>query len=164
MKKVKVYALALSVLVALFSCNSEHDTKNEILPTTTASESTTKKREEFIGVYCFINAENKDSTFVTLNFLSDDDIRGQMTWQPWQKDGAKGELKGKLNANREMELMYDYMIEGNHQTETKVMKINGDTLLIKQGELIDLKNDGNLTFKDVSKANYNTMLIKTKCK
>ena len=62
-----------------------------------------------------------------------------------------------------MELVYDYTIEGSRQTETKIMKIEGDKLLIKQGELIDPKNDGHLVFKDVSKAVYKTVLTKTKC-
>ena len=86
-----------------------------------------------------------------------------MIWQPWQKDGAKGLLKGKLNKNNELELIYDYTIEGSQQTETKIMKIEGDKLFIKQGELIDPKNDGHLIFKDATKAEYKTILTKTKC-
>ena len=110
-----------------------------------------------------MKAENKDSTTVRVRFLSNDDIRGEMIWSPWQKDGAVGTLTGKLNANNEMELLYNYTIEGSRQSETKVMKIEGDKLLIKQGELIDPKFDGNMIFKDVSKATYKTVLSKINC-
>ena len=162
MKKINFYLLAITLLVLAFSCNNLSDTKSEKSEPTATTENT-KKAEEFIGVYCFMKAENKDTTIVKLNFLADEDIRGEMIWNPFEKDGAKGELKGKLNANREMELKYDYVIEGSHQTETKIMKIVGDTLSIKQGELVDPKNDGNLIFKDASKATYNSFLTKTKC-
>lgn len=84
--------------------------------------------------------------------------------RPWEKDGAIGTLTGKINANNEMELLYDYMIEGSKQTETKIMKIENGTLLIKHGELTDPKNDGNLIYKDASKTQYNETLEPVECK
>ena len=86
-----------------------------------------------------------------------------MAWQPYQKDGAVGTLTGAKNANGEFELLYDYMIEGSKQTETKVMKIENGQLLIKTGELEDPKNDGNLRYKDVSKATYTETLPTVAC-
>lgn len=164
MKKVHFYLSIFCATMFTLACNDPKSVSNENQKTTTTAKAdTTKKPEQFIGVYCFMKAENKDTTMVKLNFLADEDIRGEMTYSPYQKDGAKGELKGKLNANREMELKYDYVIEGSRQTETKIMKISGDTLAIKQGELIDPKKDGNLIFKDVTKATYKTFLLKTKC-
>ena len=61
--------------------------------------------------------------------------RGEMSWQPWQKDGAVGNLTGKMNSRHEMELLYDYTIEGQRQTETKVMKIEKGKLFKKRGVL-----------------------------
>ena len=55
-------------------------------------------------------------------------------------------------------------IEGSRQSETKIMKIEGGKLSIKQGELINPKNNGNTVFKDASKAVYKTVLMKTNCK
>ena len=162
MKKLNNLFLAIILCAITNSCNKKSDYKTE------ATAKPVEKKQEvpapiFKGDYCFLKAENKDSTTVRVRFLSNDDIRGEMIWSPWQKDGAVGTLTGKLNANNEMELLYNYTIEGNRQSETKVMKIDGDKLLIKQGELIDPKFDGNLVFKDVSKATYKTVLSKVNC-
>ena len=162
MQKLTYYTLAICALFFALSCGNNNTPKQET--TATTQETTPKVTEQFMGVYCFFKAENRDTTIVSVNFLSDDDIRGEMIWKPWQKDGAVGSLTGKLNANREMELKYSYTIEGSRQTETKIMKIEGDKLSIKQGELIDPKNNGNLIFKDASKAVYKTVLTKVSCK
>lgn len=156
---IKILLTIFTVLFT-FSCT---ESSNKTTDTEKPKEIKSLANEKFIGVYCFMNAENKDTTIVRINFLADEDIRGEMIWQPWQKDGAKGLLKGKLNKNNELELIYDYTIEGSQQTETKIMKIEGDKLFIKQGELIDPKNDGHLIFKDATKAEYKTILTKTKC-
>ena len=60
--------------------------------------------------------------------------------------------------------MYQYMIEGNQQTETKIMKVQNETLWIKKGELLDPKNDGNLEFKDAAQAKYQESIPAADCK
>ena len=115
------------------------------------------------GTFCFSKFYNKDVTDVQLTILGSA-VTGKMDWVPYQKDSARGTLKGNKNAAGEMDLMYDYMIEGNQQTETKVMKIEDGKLLIKVGELLDPKNDGNLVFKDVNQAKYSEVLEKVDCK
>jgi hypothetical protein len=55
------------------------------------------------------------------------------------------------------------MIEGNQQSETKVMKIENSELLIKKGSLDDPKSDGHLTYKDVAKATFSEKMTKSKC-
>ncbi len=57
-------------------------------------------------------------------------ITGLMNWVPYQKDSARGTLEGTKNAAGEFDLMYQYMIEGNQQTETKIMKVENETLWI----------------------------------
>lgn len=175
----KLNFLITTVLIMLLSCkknNNNFSNSNENLHSDTIlntikqeeqdSEKTSEKLEKsehLEGDYCFLKVESKDSTIVKLRILSDDDIRGEMIWLPWQKDGAVGNLTGKMNSRHEMELLYDYTIEGQSQTETKVMKIEKGKLFIKIGELKDSKNDGNLTYKDVSKAVFKETLIPTKC-
>ncbi len=161
MQKLAYYSATISSMLLDTSCSNNKTTTKRQETTTLVQEA--KAEEQFIRVYCFLKAENRDTTIVRLNFLADNDVRGEMIWQPWQKDGATGYLKGSLNANREMELKYDYTIEGNRQTETKIMKIEGDKLRIKQEELIDPKNDRNLVFKDASKAIYKETLTQSKC-
>ena len=93
-----------------------------------------------------------------------DVITGRMNRLPYEKDSAKGTLKGTKNPVGEFDLMYDFMIEGIQQTETKIMKIEGDKLLIKVGELLNPKDDGSLVYKDVSQAKYSEILEKVACK
>lgn len=107
--------------------------------------------------FCFLKNENNDVTKVILN-INDDQITGTMDWVPFEKDSARGKLTGKLLTNGEMDLLYDYTIEGSHQTETKIMKIADDRLYIKHGELEDKKYNGNLTYKDREKAVYNEII------
>ena len=115
------------------------------------------------GTYCFNKLFNQDVTEVQLTILGNA-VTGTMNWIPYQKDSARGTLKGSKNTVGEMDLMYDYMIEGNQQTETKIMKIEDGKLLVKIGQLLDPKNDGNLVYKDVSQANYTEVLEKVDCK
>jgi hypothetical protein len=106
---------------------------------------------------------NKDITDIQLT-IAGDVVTGVMNWIPYQKDGARGTLKGTKNAAGEFDLMYDYMIEGSQQTETKIMKIEDGKLLVKVGELLDPNYDGRLIYKDVNQAKYSEILDKIDCK
>ena len=101
------------------------------------------------GTYCFQSVLNKDTTRVNV-VINGSAISGSMLWRPFEKDGAMGTLSGTTNAAGEFDLLYNYMIEGQRQTETKIMKIEGGELWIKTGALEDPKNDGNLRFADAS--------------
>lgn len=115
------------------------------------------------GIYCFSKVFNQDVTDVQLTIL-DGAVTGKMDWIPYQKDSARGTLQGFKNAVGELDLIYDYMIEGSQQTETKIMKIEDGKLLIKVGELLDPKNDGNLVYKDPSLAKFSEVLEPVNCK
>ncbi len=115
------------------------------------------------GTFCFGKQVNKDVTDVQLTIL-DGAVTGKMDWIPYEKDSARGTLQGYENAAHELDLIYDYMIEGSQQTETKIMKIKDGKLLVKVGELIDQKNDGNLVYKDVSQAKFSEVLEPINCK
>ncbi len=115
------------------------------------------------GTYCFSKLFNQDVTDVELTLLGSAVI-GKMDWIPYQKDSARGTLQGFKNTAGELDLIYDYMIEGSQQTETKIMKMKEGKLLVKVGELLDPKNDGNLIYKDVSQAKFSEMLEPVKCK
>ena len=115
------------------------------------------------GTYCFSKLFNQDVTDVQLTILGSA-VTGKMDWIPYQKDSARGTLQGAKNMAGELDLIYDYMIEGNKQTETKVMKIKDGKLLLKVGELLDPNNDGNLIYKDVSQAKFSEVLEPVNCK
>ncbi len=115
------------------------------------------------GTYCFGKLFNQDVTDVQLTILGSA-VTGKMDWIPSEKDSARGTLLGFKNAAGELDLIYDYMIEGSQQTETKIMKIEDGKLLVKVGELLDPKNDGNLVYKDVSQAKFSEVLEPINCK
>lgn len=149
----------------ILSCNSSTKTpKGHLMQNTPEDTLLSNKSQDIIsGDYCFLKVENRDSTFISLRILSEDDIRGEMIWQPWQSGGAVGSLTGKMNENGEMELLYDYTIEGSQQTELKIMKIENKKLLIKIGELVDVHEDGHLTYKNENEAEFTEILESTPC-
>ena len=168
MLKFTIKLCVASTLLLTLACNNTAKTEATNTATPTTTPTTTEPTSRTVaapekGDYCFVNADGKDSTTVKIRVLSTDDIRGEMIWNPYQKDGAIGTLTGKCNANNEMELLYNYKIEGNKQTEAKVMKIENGLLLIKKGELVDAKNDGNSVMKDAAKAIYADTLTKINC-
>ncbi|HSI24536.1 MAG TPA: hypothetical protein VK952_02840 [Methylotenera sp.] len=115
------------------------------------------------GTYCFSKLFNQDVTTVKLTIIGNA-VSGKMDWIPYEKDSARGTLQGTKNEAGELDLIYDYIIEGSQQTETKIMRIEGGKLLLKVGELLDPKNDGNLVYKDVSQAAFSEVLEATSCK
>ena len=170
MKKFSYYILLAGLTISMLACNKSETKTSEKAPSVDSATAVQMPAPEpavasktLKGDYCFQSAINRDTTTIRVRVLSDDDIRGEMIWNPWQKDGAVGSLKGKLNADNEMELVYNYTIEGSRQSEMKVMKIENDKIMIKKGELVDPKNDGNLVLKDAKKAVYKEMLSKVSC-
>jgi hypothetical protein len=147
------------LFLAFLSCQNQGKKDNGSETQTGVIDSTGVDK----GPFCFVYAENKDTTYVSL-MIDGTNVTGEMTWQPYEKDGARGTLSGNKTENGELALNYAYTIEGSNQTETKVMKIDGDRLLIKVGELSDPNNDGNLVYKDVTQATYTEVLQKVDCK
>jgi hypothetical protein len=153
----KIIIVAVSVIVIMgivfFTKNNQpaHVNQQSVVVQETKPESIPQNQE-----LCFSKDINKDITTVTLT-ISGDTVTGKMDWVPFEKDSARGTLSGTLQ-NGEMNLMYDYMIEGAHQTEEKIMKIQDGKLLIKHGELLDPKYDGHLIYKDKASAVYNETL------
>lgn len=149
----------VSLSLAFLSCQNQpkkdsgSDIQSEVKDTTIVDK----------GHFCFLYAENRDTTYVSL-MIDGTKVSGEMTWQPYEKDGAIGTLSGTKLDSGELELMYSYVIEGSNQTETKVMKMDGNRLLMKVGELLDPNNDGNLVYKDVTQASYSEILQKVACK
>lgn len=110
-----------------------------------------------VNDFCFFKNENRDITKVALR-IDDKKVTGTMDWVPFEKDSGRGTLSGSLLSDGQMDILFDYVIEGSHQTETKFMKIVDNNLHIKHGELEDKKYNGNLTYKDPAKAVYNEII------
>ncbi len=157
---LKIFVLAVAVIVIMgivFLTKNSHDIQNnqqpeQVVVTQETKSETIPQNQEL----CFSKNLNKDITTVTLK-INGDKITGKMDWVPFEKDSARGTLSGTLE-NGEMNLLYDYTIEGAHQTEEKIMKIENGNLLIKHGQLEDPKYNGHLVYKDKTTAVYSEML------
>ncbi len=154
-------SLVILSLTSLIACNKTEAPEANIYAPSGVPVKISNSLQD--GTYCFSKLFNQDVTDVRLIIL-DSAVTGKMDWVPYQKDSARGTLQGSKNAAGELDLMYDYMIEGNQQTETKIMKIEDGKLLIKVGELLDPKNDGNLVYKDVTQAKFSEVLEPVECK
>jgi hypothetical protein len=171
MKQFTFFNILTVSVLSFAACKNSTDTKTTSVTTqngeTTTTVTTTAPAHTDppapSNQMCFLSAENRDTTSVTL-IIDGDKIKGEMNWLPYEKDGAIGTLEGTKNAAGEFELMYNYVIEGSSQSETKVMKIENGDLMIKVGLLVDPKNDGHLRYKDVSKAKYKETLKRISCK
>lgn len=157
----------LACFLLLSACNKQPAVQNtgEFTPSQATENLTESKPVNKLadGTFCFKKSLNQDVTNVRL-IISGGHVDGFMNWIPYQKDSARGTLKGTQNQTGEFDLMYDYMIEGKQQSETKIMKIENERLWYKRGELIDPKNAGQLVYKDVSQAKYEDNLEKADCK
>ena len=176
MHKINGELLSLFIFLALLGCEKnkvaeankkelrgEIDTlANTIKPKQETEKQSTIQPNIQDGSYCFTKKFNQDMTDVKLVFAGNT-INGVMNWVPYQKDSARGTLKGIKNQAGEFDLMYDYMIEGNQQTETKRMKIENGKLLIKIGELLDANENGNLVYKNVNQAKFSEVLEPVAC-
>ncbi len=140
---------------------ADHPVTDTVAAITPAAPETTMPQAP-TGTHCFLKALNRDTTRIRLEF-DGDSVRGTMDWLPWEKDRAVGTLRGVRTGTGELDLVYDYVIEGNRQTETKIMKLEGTTLRIKVGELEDPSNNGTLRYKDASKAAYTESLDEVPC-
>ena len=91
MKKV-VYSLLL--ITNLIACNtSQNDAaKIDALKADSIATNSVNKTIES----CYLFAQNKDTTTVNLA-INSNKISGKMHWNPWQKDGAIGNLTGTKN-------------------------------------------------------------------
>lgn len=128
----------------------------------TPSQAWSAPKENAAQKLCFEKVEHKDVTRVTL-VINGSKVSGTMVWQPYEKDGATGTLKGTITDGL-IKAVYDYTIEGSRQTEEKQFKLTPEALLVGEGELLDPKNDGHLKIKDPSKLKFKEALKKVTCK
>jgi hypothetical protein len=109
-------------------------------------------------VLFFAKESGKESTRIALSIEDNQKVYGTKVWQPKGEHGARGSLEGIVNGGV-IQVVYDYTIEGSEQSEEMVLKLEGDTLLIGEGELEDAGN-GRLKLKEPNKVSFTTVLKK----
>lgn len=156
MKKIALYC---SFILAVSACKSKTSETQTTEGTTSNADTVATATKPTAEALCFEEKIGKDLTTVRLT-IEGNDVIGSMEWLPWEKDQARGTLKGKKNGN-EIVANYDYMIEGSNQSEEKIFVLEGDKLLIKTGELQD--KNGKLVLKNPAKATVGQTLKKVAC-
>lgn len=101
-------------------------------------------------------ATPREITRVSL-FIDGEEVRGTQTWEVPDAHGTQGSLEGKAGEGGLLRLRHDYVIEGADQSEEVVYKLQGDTLLLGEGELVE-SDGGLLKLKDPSKVEFTKTL------
>lgn len=158
MKKLLFMA---ACLMALASCQNSGTT--DASGTAAAADTTATQAAEPAAAQpsCFLLAEGKDSTWVSLVIAADGTVTGSYDWIPWEKDSSIGTLSGKQEGEL-LKLVYDYVIEGSNQRQEVLLKLAGGQLSEAQGELIEGEG-GLLKLKDPTKVTW-TAFASTACK
>lgn len=128
-----------------------------------STEEETSAEGEFTvedGTTCYLYTEGQDSTYLTLT-IEGTKVTGYMAWEPWEKDGARGNLSGTLEGNK-VTADWDYTIEGSEQAEQKIFVIEADAVGEMTGELTE-STGGKLVLKDPANAKIGTYLSKVNC-
>ncbi len=118
-------------------------------------------------IQCFEEKVGKDVTSVSLKIAADSTVTGTYDWVPFQKDGGRGTLKGKLAKDSTITADWDYVIEGSNQVEQVVLKVEKDVLKQKQGELTETNLGSKkvrMVIKNPAKAKFSKTFKKVDCK
>jgi hypothetical protein len=159
MKKVfHTRSSTFAIALLLLACNN--NAPKDVTTTVTTTPAPVAPKVE---TFCFAEILKTDSTNISLT-IEDSKVTGTMLWHFYEGDMATGTLTGTKTTTGELDLVYAYTFEGAQQTETKMMKIENGQLMIKKGALEDPKNDGNLRYKDATKAIYKQTLKAVACK
>ena len=154
--------ISFILFLTLAACQSkkaetEMSDTTSVMAADTVATATKPITEETL---CYEFRFKKDITSVKL-VMKGDSVTGEMSELIWEKDSATGTLKGKKVGN-DLIVDYDYVIEGSNQVEERILRMDGDKLLVMSGELMEDKS-GKLKMKDPAKATVSETLVKVKC-
>jgi hypothetical protein len=108
---------------------------------------------------CYEMRFKKDVTAIELT-MNGADVTGFYAWEPYEKDGGRGTLKGK-KTDDQITAIFNYMIEGSIQSEEVMFKMADGKLLKATNELVDKK--GVSVIKDKTKMKWGDTFTATDC-
>lgn len=111
----------------------------------------------FAGEMLFFELATPEETTRVSLFIEGEDVGGIQTWEVPDAHGTRGSLEGKAGEGGLLRLRHDYVIEGADQSEEVIYKLEGDTLLLGEGELVET-NGGLLKLKDPAKVEFTKAL------
>jgi hypothetical protein len=160
---MKQIILSLLCVATLGACNDAPKPPTAppapTAPTVAATPAPAATAPASSATTCYEMRFKKDITAVELT-MTGDDVTGFYAWEPDQKDGGHGTLKGKKTGDQ-ITAIFNYMIEGSIQSEEVMFKIAGDKLLKANNELVDKK--GVLVIKDKTKLKWDESFSTTDC-
>lgn len=110
-------------------------------------------------VLFFAKETKTDSTRIALSIENGEKVSGTRVNQPKEEvHGARGYLDGIVNGDV-IQVLWSYEIEGSEQSEEMVLRLEGDKLLIGEGELVEGGN-GRMNLKEPNKVAFTTSLKK----
>lgn len=101
-------------------------------------------------------ATPEETTRVSL-YLDGEDVSGIRTWVVPEAHGTQGSLEGKIGEGGLLNLRHEYVIEGADQSEEVIYKLQGDSLLLGEGELVE-SDGGILKLKNPSRVVFSKTL------
>jgi hypothetical protein len=150
MKIILHFAFFLSFFVV--SCKNA--------PKTEATETSTPATKTPVStIRCFSKIEGNDTTAAEIT-VNGEEVTGFYAWEPYEKDGAWGMIKGKI-AGDIITADFTFMIEGNTQSEEVMFKLAGDNMTQAQGALDD--KNGKMVFKDKAAVTWKDVFTKADC-
>ena len=121
--------MALLLLTACSSPATE-SSSTAVADTDTAASGALNKRSGIITSLCFLRTEGKsnmDTTNVQL-VIKGDTVSGEMDWRPYQKDGRKGVLEGKMHGDT-ARVLWTFKQEGVTDTLGLNFKLDSSRLV-----------------------------------
>lgn len=157
---MKNILFVLSGFALLAACTpAEKPAATAVAPTAPAAAPAVPKAK--FATHCFEQHLPDSSVFCLYYTVYYDEITGILDYTFTDKDGAHGTFKGTMNDNL-ITATWDYVVEGSHQTEDILIKIEGDKAYRANGELKEDK-DGRLSLKDPSKVNWDEVYTRVQC-
>lgn len=107
----------------------------------------------------FEKVEPKALTTLSLH-IEDGKVYGNQHWIPKDMDGAHGTVEGTIKDDT-IRAIYSYTIEGSEQSEEQIYKLQGNKLLVGEGEMKeDPKNETRTLFRKVSDVTFTKSMKK----
>lgn len=155
MKKI---IFSILILIAFSSCKKKENpvSDGKVIIDSTKTKNIVKQTE----ILCFEFSKNKDTTDVCITIDTKNQVSGKMHWNPSEKDGAIGILKGTKKGDT-IVVDFDYMMEGNKELEEKVFILKNNQLLELIGALEN--ENGKLVIKNLKKATVKNALLLKDC-
>lgn len=143
------------LLLSLYGCG-QRSTKTESAADSSGSALATEAAQP--DTLCFRQVAGRDSTLLRL-LIKDSTVTGELNVLPFEKDQARGSLRGTL-INNQIRADWQRAGEGVTQSYKVVFTLKGDAVTWREGERIE--KQGKWVLKNPAQG-YEFVLMKAEC-